>query len=361
MTRPTHIHIDTEALCHNLAFVKQLAPKSQILAMVKANAYGCSIEEVVPVLDKADIWGFGVASLEEAMPLRSLGIKHECLLMQGIFDPNELDVVSEEQFQMVVHHHEQLKWLIQKNLKNPIKIWVKVNTGMNRLGFQPHEIYDVMSTLHACHGVSSPIGLFTHLAIADEPTHPNNAQQINAFNNLRLPDNCPHFRSLANSAAIISMPNTHADIVRPGIMLYGVSPFPNQTGRELGLKPVMSFKTAVIARHQYPKGVEIGYGGTWKTNRPSLIGVLPVGYGDGYPRHIAPNTPVWINGMHAPIVGRVSMDMMTIDLTDCHPVELGDTVELWGSNLPVEIIAKAASTIAYELLCQFVRREGGRG
>lgn len=356
MTRPTRVHIDTEALCHNLALVKKLAPKSQILAMVKANAYGCSLAKIVPVLDKEGVWGFGVACLEEAMAIRALGVGRDCVLMQGVFHPKELAIVADQQFQVVVHHQTQLKWLLQAPLKEPLKVWVKVNTGMNRLGFQPHEIFDVISSLKACPWVSSPMGLFTHLAFADEPEHSTSLQQIKSFEGLELPTGGLVFKSLANSAAIMAMPETHADIVRPGIMLYGVSPFLNQTGLKLGLKPVMSFRTAITALHHYSAGASIGYGGTWKTERASLVGVLPVGYGDGYPRHIGNNTPVWINGTLAPIVGRISMDMMTVDLTDCQPVELGDTVELWGSNLPIEIIAKSAGTIPYELLCQFVPR-----
>ncbi len=163
-------------------------------------------------------------------------------------------------------------------------------------------------------------------------------------------------KSIANSAAILALPETHADLVRPGIMLYGVSPFPNQTGQELGLIPVMRFISALSSIHHYPAGVAVGYGGSWQTSKPSIIGVVAAGYGDGYPRHISQNTPVWVNGQQVTIVGRVSMDMLTIDLTDCPDVKMGTPVELWGQHIPVEAIALSSGTIAYELLCQFSPR-----
>jgi alanine racemase len=359
MTRPTRVTIDKEALRHNLSLVKKLAPNSRIIAMVKARAYGCSFKEVVPVLDKEGVWVFGVACLEEALSLRALGIQRNCLLMQGVFQPQELEIVAAQQFQIVIHHTIQLEWLLNCPMKEPIQVWVKVNTGMHRLGFQPHEITEVLTKLKACPWVASPIGLMTHMASADEPENPVNLQQITAFDALKLPKDCTVLKSLANSAAIMAFPKTHRDVVRPGIMLYGVSPFLNQTGVDLKLKPVMRFVSAITALHQYSAGASIGYGGTHQLTRNSRIAVVPVGYGDGYPRHIAADTPVWINGMRAPIVGRISMDIMTVDVTDCHHVSLGDTVELWGANLPIETIAKSAGTIPYELLCQFAPRVYG--
>ncbi|KTD06840.1 alanine racemase [Legionella jamestowniensis] len=354
MTRPTRVQIDATALLHNLNFIKRRAPHSKIIAMVKANAYGCGLSSVAPVLE-GQIYAFGVACIEEAMAIRDLGIRSDCVLFQGIFSPEELDAVAAHHFQCVIHQPHQLQWLLEKPLPNKIKVWVKVNTGMHRLGFSPQNVHEIISTLRACPWVDAEIGIMTHLACADEPDNPSNQNQLRVFKELDLPQG-NLIKSISNSAAILALPETHADVVRPGIMLYGVSPFAHQTGQELGLMPVMRFVSAISAIHHYPAQVRIGYGGTWQTNRPSVIGVVAVGYGDGYPRHIAQNTPVWINGSQVPIVGRVSMDMLTVDLTHCPEVKIGDPVELWGQHIPVESIALSAGTIAYELLCQFSPR-----
>lgn len=350
MTRPTYIHIDQTALLHNIQRVKQCAPGKKIIAMVKANAYGCGISSVIPALD-GQIYAFGVASLEEAMKLRALGSRSECILFQGVFAAEELQSVAKFGFQCVVHQMSQLQWLLSTQLATKIKVWVKVNTGMHRLGFKPQEVAEVITALLNCPWVDSDIGLMTHLASADEPDQSYSLKQLQVFHGIELPT-ANLTRSIANSAAIFALPDAHADVVRPGIMLYGVSPFSNKTGLELGLIPVMRLTSAVSAIHQYPAHARIGYGGSWQSDRTTTIGVVVIGYGDGYPRHVAPNTPTWVNGCIAPIVGRISMDMLTIDLTSCPGVKEGDSVELWGRHIPVEDIAKSAKTIAYELLCQ---------
>ncbi|MFY7697736.1 MAG: alanine racemase [Legionella sp.] len=350
MTRPTFAHIDTNALLHNLQRIKCLAPQKKIIAMVKANAYGCGLSSVLPVID-GHVDAFGVASLEEAIIIRRLGSRSECILFQGVFSAEELDLVASLNLQCVIHHAEQLQWLLRRALPHKIKVWLKVNTGMHRLGFQPNEVYDISTTLQNCSWINDEIGIMTHLACADEPSHIKNQQQLAQFTALKLPAG-NFIRSIANSAAILAIPDSHADIVRPGIMLYGVSPFPEKIGRDLGLIPVMRFVSAISAIHHYPAGSEIGYGARWSSDKPIVIGVVAVGYGDGYPRHITSDTTVWVNGYYAPIVGRVSMDMMTINLTHCPGVVVGDIVELWGQHIPVERIAQAAGTIAYELICQ---------
>ncbi len=353
MTRPTHVHIDDVALLHNVQRVKQCAPGKKIIAMVKANAYGCGISSVLPVLE-GHVDAFGVACLEEAMTLRKLGSRSDCVLFQGVFAADELFSVSSFGFQCVVHHVSQLQWILSTPLTKKIKVWVKVNTGMHRLGFSPKEVTDVMGALLGCSWVDADIGLMTHLACADEPLQPHNKIQLQCFNQLELPRKLKC--SIANSAAILALPSAHADVVRPGIMLYGVSPFSNKTGLELGLIPVMRLTSAVSTIHHYPPHARIGYGGTWQSNQPTTIGVVAVGYGDGYPRQISLNTPTWVNGCIAPIVGRISMDMLTIDLTNCPGVKEGDGVELWGRHIPVEQIAQSAGTIAYELLCHMAPR-----
>ena len=354
MARPTRVQIDATALLHNLNQVKRCAPNSQIIAMVKANAYGCGIQAIAPVLE-GKVHAFGVACIEEAMAIRALGIRSDCVLFQSVFSSDELQLVAAHHFQLVIHQPYQLQWLIASPLKKKIKVWVKINTGMHRLGFMPAECYEVINAIANCPWVEDEIGLMTHLACADEPHHPANQKQLAIFSNLNLPP-LHIIKSIANSAAILGLAQTHADLVRPGIMLYGVSPFANQTGQELGLIPVMRFMSAITAIHHFPAHAHIGYGGTWQTSKPSVIGIVAAGYGDGYPRHISQNTPVWVNGQQAPIVGRVSMDMLTIDLTDCPEAKIGDPVELWGVHIPVETIALSAGTIAYELLCQFSPR-----
>lgn len=321
--------------------------------MVKANAYGCGVHKVVPILDgKVD--AFGVACLEEALIIHNMGVQTPCVIFQGIFSSDELKKVEQHRFSLVLHRAEQLQWLLNTPLHTPIRIWIKVNTGMHRLGFSVDEIPEIMAALKACQWVHSDIGLMTHLACADEPKRPENTQQIAIFNAINIPG-FTH-KSIANSAAIIAFPNDLADVVRPGIMLYGVSPFENQTARELGLIPVMRFMSAISAIHHTQPQAQIGYGGTWKSDKSARIGIVAAGYGDGYPRHVKEHTPVWINGCEVPIVGRVSMDMLAVDLTAYPDIQVGDSVELWGSHLLVERIAHAAGTIAYELLCQISER-----
>jgi alanine racemase len=357
VARPTYVDIDTSALLHNINQVKQRTTGQHIIAMVKANAYGCGIQRVVPAI-KGEVDALGVASLEEALAIRALGVQTPCILFQGLFSAEELIKVTEHHLQCVIHQPQQLHWIVNTPLSRKIKVWVKVNTGMGRLGLNPTTVFDAICALKACPWVDDEIGLMTHLACADEPSHPSIQAQLGAFSQLTLPPG--HYnKSIANSAAILALRETHADVVRPGIMLYGVSPFSQQTGFDLGLKPIMSFRSAISAIHNYPANTSIGYGAIWKTTRLSTIAIVPVGYGDGYPRHITPNTYVWVNDHFAPIVGRVSMDMLTIDVTDIPTVEIGSPVELWGKHIAVEKIAQQSGTIAYELLCQISPRARG--
>jgi len=350
VARPTYLEIDANALCHNISRVKSYCKgKQEIIAMVKANAYGCGISAVIPIIEgKVD--ALGVACLEEASVVRKL-THCPCILFQGIFSAEELHQVVSLNLECVIHHQLQLKWLLSTPLLKPIRVWVKVNTGMQRLGFEPHEVREVLSALNDCPWVDEKLSLMSHMACADEPLHPMNQAQLELFKTLTWTDFTLR-RSIANSAMILSKSNELYDVVRPGIMLYGVSPFTDQSAFELDLRPAMHFISAISVIHTYPPNRPVGYGGKWKSKKEARIGVVPVGYGDGYPRHIALNTPVWINGQLAPIVGNVSMDMLTVDLTDMTHVCVGDRVELWGSNLPVEEIARKAGTIAYELICQ---------
>lgn len=354
MTRPSRVFIDKDALTHNVSRVKQVAPSQKIIAMVKANAYGCGLINVLPVFEN-HVDAYGVACLEEALAVRAFGGMKPCVLFQGVFSPDEWLEAAKQGFQIVIHQHQQLRWLLAHPLPKPVFIWIKVDTGMHRLGFHPSEVLDVMSALHACAWVDKTLGLMSHFATADEPNHVCNDKQWTEFTRIQ-PANIPVFRSMANSAAILSNPATHCDWVRPGIMLYGASPFADKTADELGLKPVMYFHSAITAIRALSAGEAVGYGGTWISTRPTRLGLIPVGYGDGYPRHIAKNTLIWVNGQYAPIVGRVSMDMLTVDLTDCSVVHAGDNVELWGAHVAIDDVARSAGTIAYELLCQVTNR-----
>lgn len=353
VSRPTRIIIEPRALLHNVTQIRRFAPGKKIIAMIKANAYGCGVRAVAPVLE-GQVDAFGVGCLEEALTIRALGCRTPCLLMQGVFSTDELETVAKHQCSLVVHHEQQVQWLLNTPLAQPLSLWIKVNTGMHRLGFKPGELGIIVSSLSSCAWIDKKIGLMTHLACADEPERIENRQQISLFEGIDIPGFSQ--RSMANSAAIIALAPTHYDVVRPGLMLYGVSPFADRSATELGLIPAMRFSSAISAIHDYPSSVAVGYSATWNSTKPSVIGIVAAGYGDGYPRHIAPNTPVWVAGQEVPIVGRVSMDMMAIDLTQHPKAQLGDPVELWGTHIAVERIAKAAGTSAYELLCQVTER-----
>lgn len=353
MYRPIKVTVDQSALLHNLSKIQHYAPGKKIVAMVKANAYGCGMSKIVPFLE-GKVHAFGIASLDEALAIRRIGSQTPCILFEGVFGPAEYPVISEHRFACVVHQHHQLKWLLNNPVPQPIKIWIKVNTGMNRLGFSPDEVHEVISALNGCSWVDKELSLMTHFANADEPQRDENAQQLALFH--QMDDLSVFERSMANSSAIMALFDAHTDLIRPGIMLYGVSPFADKTAYDLGLVPVMRFSSAIIAIHHLPPFAQVGYGGGWQSDKPSVIAIVAAGYGDGYPRHIAADTPVWVNGKEATIVGRVSMDMLAINLTHHTEVQIGDEVELWGQHILVERIAKAAGTISYELLCQVTAR-----
>ncbi len=354
MTRPSFLAIDTDALKHNVTRIKQYAPKQRIIAMVKANAYGCGLHRVAPILEPL-VDSFGVACLEEAAALRQICPEKECVLLQGIFTQDELSRVIDLNATSVIHNPQQLSWFTTVPQPSKLRVWVKVDTGMHRLGFAPQELSGVIQTLRLCPWIDEKIGLMTHLACADTPDAIQCVQQVQFWQSLST-DYADMVQSVANSAAIIALSQTHAEVIRPGLIMYGVSPFEERLAAEFDLQPVMHFMSSVTTIHQYEKGEAIGYGATWQCERSSVIGVIPVGYGDGYPRHIHPHTCVWIGGHRVPIVGRVSMDMMTVDLTDYPEIKIGDQVELWGRNIPVEIVAKQSNTIAYELMTQVSQR-----
>ncbi len=352
MSRPTYMTLDLGALKANLKRVCELAPHRSIIAMVKANAYGHGVVRVAQALSEAD--ALGVASLEEGIKLREAGVTQPIVLMEGLFHPDELTDSLRYQFTLVVHHEAHVEILEKANVENQLSIWLKINTGMHRLGIDPHQVSAIHQRLCNIAAIKKPIGLMTHFAEADVADSSATLKQIQTFNQATAHLQGP--RSLANSAAILAWPKAHGDAVRPGLMLYGASPFQNSTGHDHGLKPVMTLSSRIIAITKVQKNGKVGYGGTWTAPEDMLVGVVGVGYGDGYPQFAQNGTPVLVNGVQCELVGRVSMDMLTVDLRKQPHAVIGDPVTLWGTGLPVELVARHSNTSAYEILTRMTPR-----
>jgi alanine racemase len=320
------------------------------MAAVKANAYGHGLVPVARALSAAD--ALGVARIQEAQTLRSAGAVLPIVALEGVFSAEQLAIAARDNVEPVVHTFEQVAMLEEFSGLLPSRVWLKVDTGMGRLGFRIEEFSSAWERLRRVRSIGG-IGLMTHLAEAEVVGGAATCQQLFRFEQLSRGQAIE--RSVANSAALIAWPDARMDWVRPGIMLYGVSPFSTRTGGELGLRPALKLSTQIIAVRVVRAGEAIGYNGIWRASRESRIAVAAIGYGDGYPRLIGEATPVVINGNEAPVVGRVSMDMTLIDVTEL-PVAVGDEVTMWGGALPVERIASCASTIAYELLCGITER-----
>jgi len=353
VARPICALIDCAAARHNLQRIRMMAPDAHIMAVVKANAYGHGIERMAPCLSAAD--AFAVASVDEAMELRHLGVTHPIVLLEGIFCASELSEVVKHRLELVVHSYEQIAMLKTHQGCHNLVVWIKVDTGMHRLGFSPDEVVQVWKELQGLSCLAQPLRLMTHFSSSDEPDAVANELQMNLFKQLVAHFLEPLTISLSNSAAIIHLPNSHGSWVRPGIMMYGVSPSYASID-ELDLKPVMTLVTRVIAVKTVSAGDAVGYGGSWQAQENTRLAIIAAGYGDGYPRHIPSGTQVLVNGQPAPIVGRVSMDMMSVDVSKLTQVDVGDPVVLWGKGLPIEDLAKAANTISYELLCGVTKR-----
>jgi alanine racemase len=343
--------IDIAALKHNWQRVKTLAPNTSVLAMIKSNGYGHGLLTVAKALPAN---GFGVASLSEAIALREAGIKQPILLMMGAQSTSELHQIAAHYISLVIHQPHHLNLLEQTPVVHPISVWLKLDTGMHRLGFPIDQAQAIYHRLQACPNVAKPLHTLTHLAEADNPKKSTTKHQIDLFN--KTTKSWLATKSIANSAGIMAWPDAHADWVRPGIMLYGVSPFADRHAPELDLKPVMTLHSHLIAINTLNSGDAVGYGGTWTCPKKMPVGVVAIGYGDGYPRHAPSDTPVLIRGVKCPLVGRVSMDMVTVDLRNCPDAQVGDVATLWGQGLPIEEVAQHAGTIGYELLCQVTPR-----
>jgi alanine racemase len=353
MTPMVSATIDTGALRHNLQRVRQRAPRSRVMAVIKANAYGHGLVTVARALGEAD--AFAVARVDEGLTLRNAGIATRTVLLEGVFDRGQLDSAAAAGFELVVHTAEQIELLRQARPGATFRIWLKLDTGMNRLGFKGAAFGAALEALRALPAVESPVNFFTHLASADSPELPTTDEQLARF--AQAIGSEPGERSIANSAGMLGFPQAQADWVRPGLLLYGVSPFDGSIGADYGLLPAMTLRSHVIAMKDLEPGERVGYGGAWTARRPTRLAVAAVGYGDGYPRNLGSGSPVLVNGERAPLAGRVSMDMIGIDVTGlARAPRLGDPVILWGAGLPVEEIAVWADTIPYELLCGISQR-----
>ncbi len=338
---PVTAQLNLDALGGNLARVRALAPNSRILAVVKADAYGHGLVRIAHALSAAD--AFAVARVEEGEMLRRAGIAHRIVVLQGFTFSGELKIHLAQRLEPVIHSLSQIEMLARRKAPK-IRPWIKLDTGMHRLGLSTEEFISAFRRLAHL----NPIAM-THLCCADDTDNPATARQLALFE--QATRDLGADRSIANSAAILAWPHSHLEWVRPGLMLYGLSPFPGRSGSELGLQPVMTLKSRIIAIKRLKKGDHVGYGASWTAPRPSRLGIVSAGYGDGYPREIAPGTQVLVGVHKAPVVGRVSMDMLTVDLTGLHDIKEGCEVTLWGQGLPVEKIAAAAGTIPYTLLC----------
>lgn len=352
MTALCRATVDTSALQHNLRVVRGLSGGARILAVIKADAYGHGLVPVARALAGAD--ALAVARIEEGAALRAAGISQRIVLLQGVFNRRQLALAASHGFDLVVHSQEQLALLESFAGRDRFTAWVKIDTGMNRLGFRPDEFAEAYRRLQSAAAVREEVVLMTHLACADEPEHPATARQLALFESTTAGIKAE--RSIANSAGLVKWPGSRADWVRPGIMLYGVSPFAGSDGSGLGLKPVMTLATRVIAIRQVLAGESVGYGATWVAPRDMRLGVAAIGYADGYTRHLVTGTAVLVGHERVPLVGRVSMDMITLDLSGHRQARVGDRVTLWGQGLAVEEIASSAATIPYHLLCGVTQR-----
>ena len=347
--RPIKAIISAAALRHNLGVVRRAAPRSRVFAVIKANAYGHGVTRAARAFEAAD--GIALLEIEAAVRLREGGYAKRLALLEGLFESSEVAVAARHDLAVVVHNHEQLRMLDAAPAGARLDVMLKINTGMNRLGFTPPDAL-VARELLKKHRAVKQLTLMTHFATADDAR--GVAWQIQVFEQIAAGQQLE--RSIANSAAILRFPDTHADWVRPGIMLYGCTPFADVTARELGLRPAMTLASEIISVQDLRGGDRIGYAGTFEATQTMRIGTVACGYADGYPRHAPTGTPVLVDGIRTRTLGRVSMDMLCVDLTPVPAARVGTAVELWGGALPADEVAAAAGTVSYELICALAPR-----
>jgi len=352
MTRRCTASINLSAIKENYLYAKFLAPNSKSIAIIKADAYGHGAIKVAKELNEvAD--AYGVACIEEAIELINSGIdKTPILLLEGVFEKSELVLVEKHSLIVTVCNSIQLQWLLDADLSGPIDVFVKYDSGMGRLGFQDDSFIQAINFLEESNNIDE-ITLMTHFSSADDLGSTLTTKQIRNFDNTLYAEKYP--ASLANSAAILKWSESHREYVRPGIMLYGSSPFP-EIKYQKNLIPAMTLSSVLISIKNLKKGQGIGYGSRFICPYDMQIGVVAIGYADGYPRSAIDGTPVFINGVKSKIAGRVSMDMITIDLTGIPNPEIGDCVELFGENISVDEVAKYCNTISYEIFTKITKR-----
>ena len=348
MPRPIQAHIDQNALENNLHVARSLT-SARIMAVIKANGYGHGLLRAAEALAAAD--GFALLDIKDAISLREAGYRQTILLLEGFFSADDLELLAEYELTSVIHSTWQIDLLDAYPRRAALDVWLKVNSGMHRLGFAPPLVATAMEQLRR-HAAVREITLMSHFAHADEARGVSG--QLALFNDVAAAFRVA--RSSANSAALLRYPATHGDWVRPGIMLYGASPFPDTTAQQLGLRPAMTLHSEIIAIQELDAGDEVGYGALFRADRNMRIGIVACGYADGYPRHAPNGTPVQVDGQLTQTVGRVSMDMLCVDLSNVIHAAVGSRVVLWGEGVPVETVARAAGTISYELLCGLTKR-----
>ncbi len=344
--------INLKALSDNYDLLKKKCGNKAVIAVIKGDAYGHNAVKTAQTLTQADM--FAVSRMDEAQELKAAGIKQPVLLLEGCFCQSDIELAAREGFHTTIHCKEQLDDLKQANLTQPISVWVKLDTGMHRLGVQPCELNDYVDQIEATGKLAGPVGFVSHFSCADELSSPATQKQIDLFFSQTARFSGP--KSIANSAGILYWSDSHFDYVRAGISLYGISPNEDETGKQHGLHPVMTLKSKLIAVREHKANQPVGYGENWTSSRDTYIGVVAMGYGDGYPRSAPEGTPVYINGRIVPISGRVSMDMITVDLGPNAQDKVGDCAEFWGENLPVEKVSKHIGTIPYELVIKLTKR-----
>jgi alanine racemase len=348
--RPAHALIDLDALRHNYRLAKSLSG-ARAFAVIKANAYGHGAVECANAL-AAEADAFAVACIEEALELRTAGITQPILLLEGWFEASELPLIAEHQLWAVVHEQWQVTDLRAAQLSQPLHIWLKLDSGMHRVGFAPEVYPTVWRQLEASTQVAS-LTKISHFSRADEPNTGRTEEQMAIFT--RATSGLEGPASLCNSPGVLAWPQAHSDWLRPGIMLYGATPFGFPQEHADRLQPVMQLQSKIIAVRDLPAGEPVGYGSRFVTSKPTRVGVVAMGYADGYPRHAPDGTPVLVEGQRSQLIGRVSMDMLTVDLTDLPDCGLGSVVRLWGTGLNASEVAAHAGTIAYQLFCNLNR------
>ncbi|EKT56265.1 alanine racemase [Providencia sneebia] len=349
MPRPISAVIHLQNLTHNLSVIRQQVGAAKIWSVMKADAYGHGIKQVWQALAATD--GFAILDLNEAILLREEGWQGPILLLEGFFHPTDLLQINHYKLTTAVHSTWQLDAIEQRVFDTPISVYVKLNSGMNRLGFKPEEYRQVINRLLAMESVGN-ITLMSHFANSDTQ---NGIEAPHHLIKTLIDDNLSV--CIANSGATLWHPSTHYDWVRSGIILYGASPSGKwQDIADKQLKATMTLRSQIIAIHDINAGETIGYGSRFTAQQPMKIATVACGYADGYPRHAPTGTPVWVKGERCPLLGAVSMDMLTIDISHCSTVNIGEEVELWGQNLPIDDVAQCANTIGYELMCALAKR-----